>query len=103
MEEWGTGTRARSILRRVPWVPVPCSARVDPGGSARSRLGQGRTMHLDIWDYITFACFFVVGAGFLGFVFFMLGLPGRIACDRKHPDAEAIYMMGWLGFLGVVP
>jgi len=60
-------------------------------------------MNLDMWDYITFACFFVVGAGFMGLLFFMLGLPGRIARDRNHPDAEAIYMMGWLGFLGVVP
>jgi hypothetical protein len=30
-------------------------------------------------------------------------LPGRIAIARKHPDADAINTMGWLGFLAVVP
>jgi hypothetical protein len=34
---------------------------------------------------------------------FVLGLPGRIAIARKHPDAEAINIMGWLGFMAVVP
>jgi len=34
---------------------------------------------LDMWDYLTFLAFFVVGAGFVGFVLFILGLPGRIA------------------------
>jgi len=33
----------------------------------------------------------------------VLGLPGRIAYARKHPDAEAVNLMGWLGFLAVVP
>jgi hypothetical protein len=30
-------------------------------------------------------------------------LPGRIAIACKHPEAEAVYVMGWLGFLAVVP
>jgi hypothetical protein len=60
-------------------------------------------MHLDIWDYLTFASFFVLGVGFLGALVFILSLPGRIAYARKHPDAEAINLMGWLGFLAVVP
>ena len=34
---------------------------------------------------------------------FVLGLPGRIAIARKHPDAEAINMMGWFGFMAVMP
>ena len=33
----------------------------------------------------------------------ILGLPGRIAIARKHPDADAINTMGYLGFLAVVP
>jgi hypothetical protein len=33
----------------------------------------------------------------------MLGLPGRIAIARNHPEAEAVYLMGWIGFLAVVP
>jgi hypothetical protein len=34
---------------------------------------------------------------------FILGLPGRIAIVRNHPDADAINAMGWVGFLAVVP
>jgi hypothetical protein len=58
---------------------------------------------LDIWDFITFATIFVLVAGAVALVVFLMGLPGRIAIARKHPDAEAINMMGWLGFLAVVP
>jgi hypothetical protein len=58
---------------------------------------------LDAWDYATFAAMAIVGAGFLGLLALFLGLPGRIAIARHHPEAEAVNMMGWLGFLGVVP
>jgi hypothetical protein len=58
---------------------------------------------LDAWDYVTFASMAIVGAGFLGLLALFLGLPGRIAIARHHPEAEAVNMMGWLGFLGVVP
>jgi Protein of unknown function (DUF3302) len=60
-------------------------------------------MHLDIWDYLTFLTFFIVGAGFVCLLVFILGLPGRIAVARNHPDAEAVNLMGWLGFMAVVP
>jgi hypothetical protein len=60
-------------------------------------------MHLDIWDYLTFLSFFVLGITSLVVLVFLLGLPGRIAYARKHPDAEAVNLMGWLGFLAVVP
>ena len=58
---------------------------------------------LDFWDYITFAALIVLGAAFLVALVFILGLPGRIAVARKHPDAEAVNIMGWVGFLAVVP
>lgn len=58
---------------------------------------------LDAWDYATFASFAVIGAGFMGLLYVILGLPGRIAVARRHPEAEAVSIMGWLGFLGVVP
>jgi hypothetical protein len=58
---------------------------------------------LDIWDYITFATIFVLVVGGVALLVFLMGLPGRIAIARKHPDAEAVNMMGWLGFLAVVP
>jgi hypothetical protein len=58
---------------------------------------------LNLWDYLTFLVLFALVAAFLVAAMFVLGLPGRIAIARKHPDAEAINLMGWLGFLAVVP
>ena len=39
----------------------------------------------------------------LALAMFVLGLPGRIAIARNHPDADAVNAMGWVGFLAVVP
>lgn len=58
---------------------------------------------LDVWDYLTFLVIFVLIGAFLTVAVLVLGLPGRIAIARKHPDADAINIMGWLGFLAVVP
>jgi hypothetical protein len=58
---------------------------------------------LDFWDYATFAAMFIIGAGFIGLLVLVLGWPGRIAIARRHPDAEAVNMMGWLGFVAIVP
>ena len=60
-------------------------------------------MHLDFWDYVTFATLAIIGFAFVLLGIFMLGLPGRIAIARKHPEAEAVRLMGYLGFLAVVP
>ena len=58
---------------------------------------------VDFWDYATFATlFFVVAAGLITAVL-ILGLPGRIAIARKHPEADAVNLMGWVGFVAVVP
>src|SRR5271166_5921004 len=58
---------------------------------------------LNFWDYLTFLVICALVAAFLVVVVFVLGLPGRIAIARKHPDADAVNLMGWLGFLAVVP
>jgi hypothetical protein len=58
---------------------------------------------IDFWDYITFLVLFVVALAGLVFVVWLAGLPGRIAIARKHPDAEAVKMMGYVGFLAAVP
>jgi hypothetical protein len=58
---------------------------------------------LDLWDYLTFAVILALIGAFLAVAVFILGLPGRIAIARKHPDADAINIMGYLGFLAVVP
>lgn len=55
------------------------------------------------WDYLTFATVAFVVAGLVGALVWLAGLPGRIAISRKHPDAEAVNVMGWAGFLAVVP
>lgn len=58
---------------------------------------------LDLWDYVFFASVFVLVISFLMFVLFLLGLPGKIALARNHPEAEAVNLMGWVGFAAVVP
>jgi Protein of unknown function (DUF3302) len=58
---------------------------------------------LGFWDYVTFLVSFVLVAAGLALAVIVLGLPGRIAIARNHPEAEAVYLMGWIGFLAVVP
>ena len=58
---------------------------------------------LDFWDYATFLTFALAGLGGLVIAIFIAGLPGQIAIARKHPDAEAVKIMGYAGFLPVVP
>ena len=58
---------------------------------------------LDHFDYMTLAALFLLVAALMGLVIFLMGLPGRIALKRNHPHAEAVNIMGWMGFLAVVP
>lgn len=58
---------------------------------------------LDFWDYVMFGSLFIVVVFAFALVIFILGLPGRIAIARNHPDAEAVYLMGWVGFMAVIP
>jgi hypothetical protein len=58
---------------------------------------------LDFWDYATFATFILVGVAGVVIAILIAGLPGRIAIARKHPDAEAVNIMGYAGFLPLVP
>ena len=58
---------------------------------------------LDFWDYVTFASLALAGVAAVLILLFIGGLPGRIAVSRNHPDAEAVTVMGWAGFLAVVP
>jgi hypothetical protein len=46
----------------------------------------------------------ILVAGVVAYLLFFLGgLPGRIATQRRHPQADAIRIMGWLGLLsGIV-
>lgn len=58
---------------------------------------------IDFWDYVTFATASLAGICFVLILLLLGGLPGRIAIARKHPDAAAVNIMGWAGFLLVVP
>ena len=58
---------------------------------------------VDGWDYATFAVLALLVLSGLISVVWLAGLPGRIAIARKHPDAEAVKMMGYAGFLAAVP
>ncbi|MBW2272627.1 MAG: DUF3302 domain-containing protein [Deltaproteobacteria bacterium] len=50
-------------------------------------------------DYFTFVVLILLtGAGLAGAVF-LGSLPGKIAADRGHPQADAIRVAGWLGLL----
>lgn len=53
-------------------------------------------------DWITFAAFAVLLIIALLFYIWIAGLPGRIALARKHPEAEAVKLMGWAGLLPTV-
>jgi len=57
---------------------------------------------LDFWDYATFATAAAAGGAVMLTYIWIAGLPGRIAIARKHPDAEAVKLMGWAGLLPTV-
>ena len=50
-------------------------------------------------DYFTFVVLAVLVAAGLAAAFVLGGLPGRIAEKRKHPQADAIRVAGWIGLL----
>jgi hypothetical protein len=45
--------------------------------------------------------FLLVVAGVVAFVW-LAGLPGRIAIARKHPEPEAVKLMGWADLLPMI-
>lgn len=59
-------------------------------------------VELDFWDYATFATAALAGGSVMLIYIWIAGLPGRIAIARKHPDAEAVKLMGWAGLLPTV-
>lgn len=57
---------------------------------------------LDFWDYATFVTLALLGASAVAFFVWLAGLPGRIAIARKHPEAEAVKLLGWAGLLPTI-
>ena len=58
---------------------------------------------LNFWDYATFGALIIISAAIGGCVLLILGLPGKLAIARKHPEAEAVNLMAWAGFMAIVP
>ena len=58
---------------------------------------------LDVWDYVTVVTLIILVTAGVTVLVLLASLPGKIAISRNHPDAEAVKMMGWAGFLAVVP
>ena len=54
---------------------------------------------LTFWDYLTFVVLFLGLGVFVAVVVFVLGLPGRNAIARRHPELDAVNIMGWVGFM----
>ncbi len=57
----------------------------------------------DKYDYLTFGALILLLVAVMAVVLFIMGLPGKIAIKRNHPHAESVNVMGWMGFLAVVP
>jgi hypothetical protein len=57
---------------------------------------------LDFWDYATFITAALLALSGVAFFVWLAGLPGRIALARKHPDAEAVKLLGWAGLLPTI-
>lgn len=58
---------------------------------------------LDLYDYLMFLFVIIMLVAFFTLAIFILGLPGKVALQRKHPHAETVKWMGWAGFLVVIP
>ncbi len=58
---------------------------------------------IDGYTYLTFAFLLVAIITLFAILIWILGLPGKIAIQRRHPHAESVKIMGWAGALAVVP
>lgn len=50
-------------------------------------------------DVMTLAIILIVVASTVFFVVVIAGLPGKIARERRHPQADAVNIAGWLSIL----
>ena len=64
---------------------------------------RGGELHIDGYDILTLVVLIILAVAFMCVVIFIGGLPGKIAIKRRHPHAETVKLLGWLGFLAVLP
>ena len=53
----------------------------------------------DTYDYLAFIFLLVAIVAIFSLIIWVLGLPGKIAIQRRHPHAETVKLMGWAGAL----
>ena len=63
------------------------------------RSAQAILADMDGLDYFTFVVLGVLISAGLALAFLIGSLPGKIAVDRGHPQADAIRVAGWFGLL----
>ncbi|MEE4111167.1 MAG: hypothetical protein V2I40_00040 [Desulfobacteraceae bacterium] len=47
-------------------------------------------INIGFWDWATFASLAIIVFAIVLLLILVLGLPGKIAIARKHPEAEAV-------------
>ena len=57
---------------------------------------------ITFWDYLTFLTLFLIAIIVMACWIWLAGLPGRIAIERKHPEAEAVKLLGYAGLLPTI-
>ncbi|MCB1487662.1 MAG: DUF3302 domain-containing protein [Bauldia sp.] len=57
----------------------------------------------DTYDYLAFAFLLIAIIAVFSMIIWILGLPGKIAIQRRHPHAITVKLMGWAGALAVIP
>jgi len=95
---------ARSISRRIRSDSTADILSAD--GAARSgrstlfaQSAEATIASMTGLDYFTFVVLAVLIAAGIALAFVLGSLPGKIAVDRDHPQADAIRVAGWLGLL----
>ena len=51
------------------------------------------------WKIVSFLMLCVIAALAIGLVILVLNLPGKLAREKKHPQASAIEAAAWLGLV----
>jgi hypothetical protein len=59
----------------------------------------GWNLPLDALDVFALIVLLVIAVSLVGIALALAALPGRIATQRGHPQADAIRICGWLGLL----
>ena len=54
---------------------------------------------MGILDVVTIIAILIVVVALVAFVLWLAALPGKIAADRNHPQADAITCCGWLSLV----